>query len=90
MSTGLGELILEAPAEGPPHNDTEKPLSRVLGSPGSQCWKPLADPLAPHLCSRRVCAVGAPRSPVSESFVQRVYQPFLTICDGHRTCSTYR
>nr|XP_019612311.1 PREDICTED: epidermal growth factor-like protein 7 isoform X3 [Rhinolophus sinicus] len=39
---------------------------------------------------RRVCAVGAPRSPVSESFVQRVYQPFLTTCDGHRTCSTYR
>ncbi|KAM5259663.1 epidermal growth factor-like protein 7 isoform 1-T3 [Hipposideros larvatus] len=39
---------------------------------------------------RRVCAVGAPRGPVSESFVQRVYQPFLTTCDGHRACSTYR
>nr|XP_004654129.1 epidermal growth factor-like protein 7 isoform X2 [Jaculus jaculus] len=40
--------------------------------------------------SRRVCAVGAARGPVLESFVQRVYQPFLTTCDGHRACSTYR
>ncbi|XP_011840473.1 PREDICTED: epidermal growth factor-like protein 7 isoform X3 [Mandrillus leucophaeus] len=39
---------------------------------------------------RRVCAVGAHGDPVSESFVQRVYQPFLTTCDGHRACSTYR
>uniref|UniRef100_A0A9L0SRW5 Epidermal growth factor-like protein 7 n=1 Tax=Equus caballus TaxID=9796 RepID=A0A9L0SRW5_HORSE len=39
---------------------------------------------------RRVCAIGVPRGPVSESFVQRVYQPFLTTCDGHRACSTYR
>ncbi|KAM9721699.1 epidermal growth factor-like protein 7 isoform 2-T2 [Dama dama] len=39
---------------------------------------------------RRVCVVGAPQGPVSESFVQRVYQPFLTTCDGYRACSTYR
>ncbi|XP_014637798.1 PREDICTED: epidermal growth factor-like protein 7 isoform X2 [Ceratotherium simum simum] len=39
---------------------------------------------------RRVCAIRVPRGPVSESFVQRVYQPFLTTCDGHRACSTYR
>ncbi|XP_012300688.1 epidermal growth factor-like protein 7 isoform X2 [Aotus nancymaae] len=39
---------------------------------------------------RRVCAVGAHGGPISESFVQRVYQPFLTTCDGHRACSTYR
>uniref|UniRef100_A0A4X1SEZ7 Epidermal growth factor-like protein 7 n=1 Tax=Sus scrofa TaxID=9823 RepID=A0A4X1SEZ7_PIG len=39
---------------------------------------------------RRVCVVGVPRGPVSESFVQRVYQPFLTTCDGYRACSTYR
>ncbi|XP_008071982.1 epidermal growth factor-like protein 7 [Carlito syrichta] len=39
---------------------------------------------------RRVCAVETPRGPVSESFVQPVYQPFLTTCDGHRACSTYR
>ncbi|XP_010371018.1 epidermal growth factor-like protein 7 isoform X3 [Rhinopithecus roxellana] len=39
---------------------------------------------------RRVCTVGAHGDPVSESFVQRVYQPFLTTCDGHRACSTYR
>ncbi|XP_037652838.1 epidermal growth factor-like protein 7 isoform X2 [Choloepus didactylus] len=36
---------------------------------------------------RRVCAAGIP---ISESFVQRVYQPFLTTCEGHRACSTYR
>ncbi|XP_016008571.1 epidermal growth factor-like protein 7 isoform X6 [Rousettus aegyptiacus] len=39
---------------------------------------------------RRVCALGVPRGPVAESFVQRVYQPFLTTCGGHRVCSTYR
>nr|XP_058928320.1 epidermal growth factor-like protein 7 [Kogia breviceps] len=39
---------------------------------------------------RRVCVIGPPRGPVSESFVQRVYQPFLTTCDGYRACSTYR
>ncbi|XP_010842092.1 PREDICTED: epidermal growth factor-like protein 7 [Bison bison bison] len=39
---------------------------------------------------RRVCVVGAPQGPESESFVQRVYQPFLTTCDGYRACSTYR
>ncbi|XP_057581004.1 epidermal growth factor-like protein 7 isoform X4 [Hippopotamus amphibius kiboko] len=39
---------------------------------------------------RRVCVLGAPRAAVSESFVQRVYQPFLTTCDGYRACSTYR
>ncbi|CAO2598370.1 Epidermal growth factor-like protein 7 [Lemmus lemmus] len=43
--------------------------------------------------SRRVCAMGVSRGsvlPALESFVQRVYQPFLTTCDGHRACSTYR
>lgn len=74
-------------AGGPSHRDPEEPLPPVLGSRG---WEPLADSLAPHLCSRRVCAVGAPRGPAAESFVQRVYQPFLTTCDGHRACSTYR
>ncbi|XP_045429877.1 epidermal growth factor-like protein 7 isoform X4 [Pipistrellus kuhlii] len=39
---------------------------------------------------RRVCAVGVPRGPVTESFLQPVYQPFLTTCGGHRACSTYR
>ncbi|KAK1333983.1 hypothetical protein QTO34_004981 [Cnephaeus nilssonii] len=39
---------------------------------------------------RRVCAVGVPQGPVTESFMQRVYQPFLTTCGGHRVCSTYR
>lgn len=37
---------------------------------------------------RRVCVVGVAEAP--EAFVQRVYQPFLTTCDGHRACSTYR
>ncbi|XP_049629669.1 epidermal growth factor-like protein 7 isoform X3 [Suncus etruscus] len=38
---------------------------------------------------RRVCAVAAPPDPKPESFMQRVYQPYLTTC-GHRVCSTYR
>lgn len=29
-----------------------------------------------------VCAIGAPRASESESFMQQMYQPFLTICDG--------
>ncbi|KAI1232179.1 Epidermal growth factor-like protein 7 [Lamprotornis superbus] len=42
--------------------------------------------------SRRVCAVGQPsrRSAHTESHVQPVYQPYLTTCQGHRLCSTYR
>ncbi|CAK6433465.1 unnamed protein product [Pipistrellus nathusii] len=39
---------------------------------------------------RRVCAVGVPQGPVTESFLQPMYQPFLTTCGGHRVCSTYR
>ncbi|XP_008934170.1 PREDICTED: epidermal growth factor-like protein 7 [Merops nubicus] len=41
---------------------------------------------------RRVCA-GTPRSRVgayTESHIQPVYQPYLTTCQGHRLCSTYR
>ncbi|XP_070374479.1 epidermal growth factor-like protein 7 isoform X16 [Equus asinus] len=55
----------------------------------SSCHQGPGDDGAPF-SSRRVCAIGVPRDPVSESFVQRVYQPFLTTCDGHRACSTYR
>nr|BAB22222.1 unnamed protein product [Mus musculus] len=40
--------------------------------------------------SRRVCTVGISGGSISETFVQRVYQPYLTTCDGHRACSTYR
>lgn len=65
------------------------PLPWVLGLEGCRLWEPLADP-RPCLCSRRVCAIRVPRGPLSESFAQRVYQPFLTTCDGHRACSTYR
>ncbi|XP_074747152.1 epidermal growth factor-like protein 7 [Strix uralensis] len=41
---------------------------------------------------RRVCAA-APQNRVAtytESHVQPVYQPYLTTCQGHRLCSTYR
>ncbi|NXE19176.1 EGFL7 protein, partial [Ardeotis kori] len=41
---------------------------------------------------RRVCAA-APQSRAAayaESHVQPVYQPYLTTCQGHRLCSTYR
>ncbi|RLW00547.1 hypothetical protein DV515_00008746 [Chloebia gouldiae] len=40
-----------------------------------------------------VCsAAGPPRRPSAraESHVQPVYQPYLTTCQGHRLCSTYR
>ncbi|XP_054989102.1 epidermal growth factor-like protein 7 isoform X2 [Sorex araneus] len=55
-------------------------------------WLPLLAASPPHVFwpGRGVCAVGAPRDPRPESFVQRVYQPFLTTCAGHRACSTYR
>ncbi|XP_054705168.1 epidermal growth factor-like protein 7 isoform X5 [Grus americana] len=41
---------------------------------------------------RRVCAA-VPQSRTAaytESHVQPVYQPYLTTCQGHRLCSTYR
>ncbi|XP_051492231.1 epidermal growth factor-like protein 7 isoform X2 [Apus apus] len=41
---------------------------------------------------RRVCAA-APQGRAAahaESHVQPVYQPYLTTCQGHRLCSTYR
>ncbi|XP_058709422.1 epidermal growth factor-like protein 7 isoform X2 [Poecile atricapillus] len=40
---------------------------------------------------RRVCAAGpSARSAPAESHVQPEYQPYLTTCQGHRLCSTYR
>ncbi|NXT71392.1 EGFL7 protein, partial [Chaetops frenatus] len=39
--------------------------------------------VTPGVLSRRVCAH-------AESHVQPVYQPYLTTCQGHRLCSTYR
>uniref|UniRef100_A0A452VEQ1 Epidermal growth factor-like protein 7 n=1 Tax=Ursus maritimus TaxID=29073 RepID=A0A452VEQ1_URSMA len=64
-------------------------VQEASASQESSCgWCP-GDDRGPF-SSRRVCATGAPRGPESESFVQRVYQPFLTTCDGHRACSTYR
>lgn len=44
------------------------------------------------LLSRRTCAA-EPRSRTAahtESHVQPVYLPYLTTCQGHRLCSTYR
>ncbi|NXL30432.1 EGFL7 protein, partial [Glaucidium brasilianum] len=41
---------------------------------------------------RRVCAA-APQNQAAaytESHVQPIYQPYLTTCQGHRLCSTYR
>ncbi|KAK6481044.1 epidermal growth factor-like protein 7 [Huso huso] len=56
--------------------------------------------ILPALCTnylmhpgRRVCYRGAERSTSlshTESFVQPVYKPYLTVCEGHRLCSTYR
>ncbi|XP_067397935.1 epidermal growth factor-like protein 7 isoform X2 [Emydura macquarii macquarii] len=41
---------------------------------------------------RRVCAAAMQNRAVSyvESHVQPVYQPYITTCQGHRLCSTYR
>ncbi|KAK2498822.1 hypothetical protein MC885_002858 [Smutsia gigantea] len=89
---------------GGPHHLEEQRLPatlRRLSSPETRAmWGPqlllwclvLAAGGMEHIYrpGRRVCAVGVARGPVSESFVQRVYQPFLTTCDGHRVCSTYR
>ncbi|KAG8448576.1 hypothetical protein GDO86_015608 [Hymenochirus boettgeri] len=42
--------------------------------------------------SRGVCSKQVEKVPVvyNETFIQPIYQPFLTMCRGHRTCSTYR
>ncbi|XP_018415956.1 PREDICTED: epidermal growth factor-like protein 7 [Nanorana parkeri] len=41
---------------------------------------------------RRVCSSGAQAGvmSVTQSFVQPVYHPLITLCEGHRVCSTYR
>uniref|UniRef100_A0A8C3Y8Z8 EGF like domain multiple 7 n=1 Tax=Catharus ustulatus TaxID=91951 RepID=A0A8C3Y8Z8_CATUS len=61
----------------------------TLSAVGAVCGVSLSDP---SLLSRRVCAAGSPsrRSAHTESHVQPVYQPYLTTCQGHRLCSTYR
>ncbi|XP_036605335.1 epidermal growth factor-like protein 7 isoform X2 [Trichosurus vulpecula] len=41
---------------------------------------------------RRICSKAATKEtvPITESYIQRVYQPYITICEDHRACSTYR
>ncbi|XP_078064389.1 epidermal growth factor-like protein 7, partial [Mustelus asterias] len=41
---------------------------------------------------RRVCSRQTLLVPLvyTESFIQPVYQPYITLCEGYRTCSTYR
>ncbi|XP_074871216.1 epidermal growth factor-like protein 7 isoform X2 [Carettochelys insculpta] len=55
----------------------------ILGVTGTECF---ARP------GRRVCLseVRHRAVPYVESYVQPVYQPYLTTCQGHRLCSTYR
>uniref|UniRef100_A0A8C2SDA4 Epidermal growth factor-like protein 7 n=1 Tax=Capra hircus TaxID=9925 RepID=A0A8C2SDA4_CAPHI len=91
---GPARPALQAP-EATPRRRPFHPETRAMW--GSQELLPLwflvlAVGSAEHVYrpGRRVCVVGAPQGPVSESFVQRVYQPFLTTCDGYRACSTYR
>uniref|UniRef100_A0A452VEQ2 Epidermal growth factor-like protein 7 n=1 Tax=Ursus maritimus TaxID=29073 RepID=A0A452VEQ2_URSMA len=83
-------LRLQEPKSGEHCGDSgTRQVQEASASQESSCgWCP-GDDRGPF-SSRRVCATGAPRGPESESFVQRVYQPFLTTCDGHRACSTYR
>ncbi|XP_043939120.1 epidermal growth factor-like protein 8 [Protopterus annectens] len=42
--------------------------------------------------SRRVCSKQLHRVPLvyNETFIQPVYRPVLTMCDGQRVCSTYK
>uniref|UniRef100_A0A8C3V6E4 EGF like domain multiple 7 n=1 Tax=Catharus ustulatus TaxID=91951 RepID=A0A8C3V6E4_CATUS len=56
------------------------------------CLSVLSVGLTLRAVGRRVCAAGSPsrRSAHTESHVQPVYQPYLTTCQGHRLCSTYR
>ncbi|KAM9306546.1 epidermal growth factor-like protein 7 isoform 1-T3 [Pholidichthys leucotaenia] len=41
---------------------------------------------------RRACSRGLHHSVVTatESYVQPVHKPYMTVCEGHRLCSTYR
>ncbi|KAJ8339188.1 hypothetical protein SKAU_G00359740 [Synaphobranchus kaupii] len=42
---------------------------------------------------RRVCARNAPHHNTvlhTESFIQPVHKPYITLCQGHRLCSTYK
>lgn len=43
-------------------------------------------------CSRRVCGRDIRHSVVmaTESYVQPVHKPYITLCQGHRLCSTYK
>ncbi|NP_001104187.1 uncharacterized protein LOC100126603 precursor [Xenopus laevis] len=51
-------------------------------------------PAAEHLyrTGRRICsAAGHPGTvSVTQSFLQPVHSPIMTLCEGHRICSTYR
>ncbi|XP_017361107.1 epidermal growth factor-like protein 7 isoform X4 [Cebus imitator] len=87
--------MTDSPPPGHPEEKAPHPEARAMW--GSQevllvCFLVLAAGGTEHAYrpGRRVCAVRAHGGPISESFVQRVYQPFLTTCDGHRACSTYR
>ncbi|OCT67035.1 hypothetical protein XELAEV_18038317mg, partial [Xenopus laevis] len=54
----------------------------------------ISTPAAEHLyrTGRRICsAAGHPGTvSVTQSFVQPVHSPIMTLCEGHRICSTYR
>ncbi|XP_041036543.1 epidermal growth factor-like protein 7 [Carcharodon carcharias] len=41
---------------------------------------------------RHVCSVQTMRVPLvyTETFIQPVYKPYITMCEGYRVCSTYR
>ncbi|XP_013995122.1 epidermal growth factor-like protein 7 isoform X4 [Salmo salar] len=52
-----------------------------------------AAPHDPILRGRRVCGRDIHHSSVittTESFVQPVHKPYITLCQGHRLCSTYK
>lgn len=60
---------------------------------GALCLRSvLTSDLMSPFCSRRVCGRDLRHSVVmaTESYVQPVHKPYITLCQGHRLCSTYK
>ncbi|KAH1179188.1 hypothetical protein KIL84_021771 [Mauremys mutica] len=78
------------PMEGFSHH-----IPYLHSGPDPRCSMPAAFASSETRCllsSRRVCSAEMQNRAASyvESHVQPVYQPYLTTCQGHRLCSTYR
>ncbi|XP_040178980.1 epidermal growth factor-like protein 8 isoform X2 [Rana temporaria] len=73
-------------------------LTRRIMSPAVSLWTALVFAVSLSVRAQGpstfigVCSRQVEKVPVvyNETFIQPVYQPYLTTCRGHRTCSTYR